>query len=146
MAKQPTDRTPHPRNVDLDRILDATRRGQWSVHAFDWDQPLGGIEGTSKRELREMGRMLVFTAGLERQAARIFDLCAHYVADKRAKQIFELFAIDERRHAEAEIRMAARHGVGWGDLPLVTRAAFRDMERRFRRPSRCGGMKPVAIT
>ena len=64
--------------------------------------------------------MVLFTAGLERQAAKIFELNAHYITDKRAKQIFELFAIDENRHAEAEIRLARRLGVRWKDLPLAT--------------------------
>lgn len=122
--------------IDLDHILDATRKGQWSIHEFDWDTPLQGTGNLTEKQLREMALMIVFTAGLEYQAARIFDLCSKYVSDKRARQIYELFAIDEIRHAESELLMAKRYGVTWDDLPLPTKFMFRAMRSNFRNPSR----------
>lgn len=118
-------------DLDLDRMLENTRRGQWSVDDFEWSQPLRGAEGMSARERREAGLALIFTAGLERQAARVFDLCAEYIDDPRAQQIYRLFADDERRHAEAELRLAARYGVGWKDQPLPVRWMFKTLARNW---------------
>ncbi|MEW6776210.1 MAG: hypothetical protein AB1405_07945 [Bdellovibrionota bacterium] len=123
-------------SMDLRRVLAATRKGQWSIHEFDWDAPLQGVGGLSKRELREAGLMIVFTAGLEFQAAEIFRLCAHFVSDKQARQIYELFVIDEIRHAQAELLLAKRYGVGWKDLPFVTRLMFRGLRGMWEPPNR----------
>ncbi len=122
-------------DIDLDHVLEATRKGQWSVDDFDWNQPLKGIEGLSERELRDAALMIVFTAGLERQAAKIFALCAKYVDDPRAKEIYRLFELDETRHADAEMLMAKRYGVGWKDLPLETRLMFRYLRGNFEKPT-----------
>ncbi|MCB0221514.1 MAG: hypothetical protein KDH09_17585 [Chrysiogenetes bacterium] len=123
-------------DLDLEHVLDRTRKGQWSVHEFDWDTPLQGADHLSEQEKREMALMILFTAGLEIQAARIFELCARYVTDKTAKQIYELFGIDERRHAEAEILMARRLGTEWEDLPLATRAMFKFQDVLWQSPTR----------
>lgn len=122
--------------IDLDHILEATRKGQWDVHDFDWSRPLEGAENLSKQELRDAALMIVFTAGLERQAARIFALCADYVDDPRAKAIYRLFERDETRHADAEMLMARRYGVGWKDLPLPVRIMFRYLRGNFENPTR----------
>lgn len=122
--------------VDLDRMLRITRETQWSVHQFDWDRPLEGADGLSPRERKELGLMLVFTAGLEYQAAEIFRLCSRYVQDARAKQIYEYFYIDEMRHARSEIAMAKRLGVSWQDMPLLTRLNFRAMRHIWQSQSR----------
>lgn len=122
--------------VDLDRMLRITRETQWSVHQFDWDRPLEGADDLSSQERKELGLMLVFTAGLEYQAAEIFRLCARYVEDARAKQIYEYFYVDEMRHARSEIAMAKRLGVRWQDMPLLTRLNFRAMRGIWRSQSR----------
>ena len=122
--------------MDLTHILDRTRKGQWSVHEFDWDTPLQGAGHLTTKQKREMATMILFTAGLEIQAARIFELCAKYVSDKTAKQIYELFAIDERRHADAEILMARRYGMEWDDLPLATRLMFDFQDVLWKNPTR----------
>lgn len=123
-------------NLDLARVLHNTRRGQWSVDDFDWLQPLQGADGLSPRERHEAGLALLFTAGLERQAARVFSACADYIDEPHAADIYRLFAADELRHAEAEIRLARRYGVTWDDQPRTTRWMFRTLARNFDRPSR----------
>lgn len=133
-------------DLDLDRVLDNTRAGQWSVDDFDWSRPLEGAEGLSRRELREAGMALLFTAGLERQAARIFALCGRYVDDPRARAIYELFAADEERHAEAEIRLAARYGVAWRDQPWPVRWMFRTLADNFDRPEQLGVHELSSVT
>ena len=122
--------------LDLDRMLAATRKGQWSVDEFDWSVPLEGADGLSAREKKQAGLALVFTAGLERQAARVFTACAEHVDDPRAQEIYRLFADDERRHAEAELLLARRYGVTWADLPLPIRWMFHELPKNFRPPNR----------
>ncbi len=122
--------------VDLDRMLRITKETQWSVHGIDWNRPLEGADQLSANEKRELGLMLVFTAGLEYQAAEIFRLCARYVDDPRAKQIYDYFYTDEIRHARAEIAMAKRLGVRWKDLPLVSRMTFQALRRFWQSQSR----------
>lgn len=123
-------------DLDLARVLHNTRRGQWSVDDFDWSQPLEGAGDLTARERREAGLALLFTAGLERQAARVFGACADYIDEPHAAEIYRLFSADELRHAEAEIRLAARYGVHWDDQPATTRWMFRTLARNFDRPSR----------
>jgi len=123
-------------DLDLDRMLRLTRRGQWSIEDIDWHRPLAGAEQMDPIERRDAGLQLLFTAGLERQAAKIFLLCAEYIDDQRAAEIYQLFYQDELRHAEAEIRLAARYGVGWNDLPPPSRWMFRQMDKIFIRPGR----------
>lgn len=123
-------------NLNLDRILEATRRGQWSVDDFDWSRPLEGTEHLTKREKRDAGMALVFVAGLERQAARVFALCAEYTDDPRAREIYRLFEVDEQRHAAVELRMAARLGVHWRDQSLPVRWMFKTLAKNFDPPSR----------
>ena len=122
--------------VNLDRMLGAVGRGQWSVDDFDWSQPLQGAGNMSRRDRREAGFSLLFTAGLERQAACVFDLAADYADDDRARQIYRFFAIDERRHAEAETLLAKRYGVAHADLPLPLRWTLATLAKNFREPSR----------
>ncbi len=123
-------------DLDLDRVLANTRKGQWSVNDFDWSRPLEGAEELSPRARREAGLALLFTAGLERQAARIFGLCADYADDRRAAEIYRLFAADEHRHAAAEMQLAARYGVSWDDQPATIRWMFRTLAGNFDPPTR----------
>ncbi len=115
-------------DLDLDRMLELTTRGQWSVDDIDWSRPIEGVDHMSERARFEAGQQLLFTAGLERRAARVFALCAEYIDEPRAADIYHLFEVDELRHAEAEIRLAARYGVYWSDLPLASRWMFKELE------------------
>ncbi len=123
-------------NLDLDHMLSQTRKGQWSLDEIDWSAPLEGADALSPRQRHEAGLALLFTAGLERQAARIFRLAARFADDERARRIYTLFDADECRHAEAEIRLARRYGARWRDLPLPTRAMFHALSRDLERDDR----------
>ena len=123
-------------DLDLDRMLEAVQAGQWSIDALDWSQPLAGADRLDARTKREAGQALVFTARLERQAARIFALAADFADDPRAAAIYRWFAIDERRHADAEVKLAARYGVREDDLPRVLDWSMRVLESNFDHPER----------
>lgn len=116
-------------DLNLEGMRDRTAAGQWSVDEFDWSEPIEGADGLGPRQLKDAGQMLLFVSGLERRAARIFDLCAHYAPDETTREIYRLFYEDEIRHSEAETRLAARLGVEWKDLPRPTRMAFKSMDR-----------------
>jgi hypothetical protein len=122
--------------LDLDRMLASVEAGQWSIASLDWSAPLAGAERMDARTRREAGRALVFTARLERQAARIFALAAEHADDPRAAAIYRWFAIDERRHADAEVLLARRYGVGEDDLPRPLHWAMRALESNFDEPNR----------
>jgi hypothetical protein len=112
-------------------MLESVQAGQWRIDDLDWSPPLRGAEALDARTRREAGLALVFTARLERQAARIFALAADFADDPRAAAIYRWFAIDERRHADAEIKLAARYGVGEDDLPRPLHWAMRSLENNF---------------
>ncbi len=122
-------------NLDLDRMLEAVSKGQWSVDDFDWDRPVEGEDRLPANERKLLGKLLLFTAGIERLGADAFRAHANQVSDPRAKAIFELIALDEERHAAAEVRMAKRLGFRWNELPWVTRLAFREVGQDLRYPS-----------
>ena len=118
-------------DLDLDRMLESVQAGQWSIDDLDWSPPLRGAERLDARTKREAGLALVFTARLERQAARIFALAGDFADDRRAAAIYHWFAIDERRHADAEVKLALRYGVTEDDLPRPLHWAMRVLERNF---------------
>ena len=123
--------TIEPMDLDLDRMLESVQAGQWSIDDLDWSPPLRGADQLDARTKREAGKALVFTARLERQAARIFALAADFADDPRAAAIYNWFAIDERRHADAEVKLAARYGVTENDLPRPLDWAMRSLEKNF---------------
>ncbi len=120
-------------DLDLDRMLESVQAGQWSIDDLDWSPPLQGADTLDPRTRREAGQALVFTARLERQAARIFALAADFADDPRAAAIYRWFAIDERRHADAEVKLALRYGVTEDDLPRPLDWAMRSLESNFDR-------------
>lgn len=116
-------------NIDLDRLLEASRKGQWSLADVDWGGALPKAESGEDEQCRyEAALLLLYLSGLERQAARIFDLCSRHVTDSRAQEIYKLFVRDEERHADAEIRLAERLGYSWDTAPLALSKAFEAYE------------------
>ncbi len=111
--------------LDLDRILEATKRGQWSLGDINWSAPVEGTEKLSVKEVRDIALNLLMVSGLERLAANIFELNSVHVKNPVARRIYRLFVEDEIRHAEAEERMAARLGYGPADLSPGLRTVFK---------------------
>jgi hypothetical protein len=103
--------------LDLDRVLELTRNGQWAVEELPWAASRPEIAAMSPKIRREAGQVLLLLAGLERQAANAFESCRRHVEDPVAREIYRLFRDDEHRHALAEERLAAEYGVGPKDLP-----------------------------
>lgn len=108
--------------MNLQNILDSTIRQKWSVADFDWNTPVE--MNASQKQQKNLGKVLLFIAGVERAGAEFFRIHADHVNDPVASKLFNVFAEDEERHADAEIAMAKRLGVEWHELPWITRFAF----------------------
>ncbi|PCJ17163.1 MAG: hypothetical protein COB04_09385 [Gammaproteobacteria bacterium] len=110
--------------MDLQNILNSSKRQQWSVADFDWSTPVD-MEGVSQKQQRNLAFVLLFISGVERAGAEFFRIHADYIDDPVASELFNVFAADEDRHADAEIEMAKRLGMQWHELPWITRLAFK---------------------
>ena len=119
--------------MNLDNLLEKSRTGQWSVKDFDWDQPLGSNVSISERQKRLLGRILLFTAGVERLGAYAFQVNEKNSTNPTVRALFEIIANDEFRHAEAETLLAERLGVEWSDLPWLLRYSFKVLSRDLRK-------------
>ena len=96
---------------DLDRnaMLAKCQRLQWSVDDLDWDAP-----GTDVVDDRLRARLAAFMADLhwiEAIAAIAFRAMARREEDPVLAQIFASFALDEQRHADAELLLMRRWGI-----------------------------------
>ena len=110
--------------MDIQNILTSSKRQQWSVDDFDWSAPVD-MDGVSKKQQRNLAFVLLFISGVERAGAEFFRIHADYVDDPVASELFNVFAADEDRHADAEVEMAKRLGMEWHELPWITRLAFK---------------------
>ncbi len=119
--------------LNLDHLLETSKKGQWSPGDLDWDTPLQGAERLSRRERDLLGLVLLFTAGVEKLGAHAFRVNARNSHDPVVRELFEIIAGDEDRHAEAETRLAGRLGVEWEELPPFLRLSFRLLSRDLRR-------------
>ncbi len=122
--------------INLDALLEASIKGQWSLHDFDWSQPVRDSIARTSRQRRTLGRLLLMTAGFERLGVDAFMIHAKYTDNEKAKAVFQLIALDEQRHADAEVELAGRLGMGWKDLPRSVRFMFKLFARDSRRMGR----------
>ncbi len=127
-------------NINIDHLLDLSKKGQWSVKDFDWGTPIRNADGLGPRERRVMGLVFLFTAGVEKLGAEAFRINAKNTRDPDVRELFEIIASDEDRHSAAETLLAERLGVKWEDLSPLIRQAFKMLSRDLRqmkvRPSR----------
>ncbi len=93
--------------MDLARMKAKCAQLQWSLDDIDWDGP-GKI---SKEEAQRLEGFLGDVVWVEDIAQPIFQAMAKNVADSDLREIYESFAEDERRHAEAEMEVMHRWGL-----------------------------------
>jgi hypothetical protein len=94
--------------MDLDRMLDMCRKGQWKIDDLDWSarpRPMSRDE--------EMAIVQYFTdmAGIERLAGALFDEQRKRAESDTLQKIFATFVADEERHARAAERLARYYDV-----------------------------------
>lgn len=89
--------------MNLQRMLDKCRRGQWSIDDLDWD-----VEPRPMTRLEEERIVQYFTdmAGIERFAKALFVEQHRRVEDPVLAEIFTTFITDEERHAQVAERLA----------------------------------------
>lgn len=94
--------------MDLERMLDKCRRGQWSVDQLDWS-----IKPRPMTRDEEMTVVQYFTdmAGIERLAKALFEEQLRRAESPVLADIFTTFIADEERHAVAAERLAAHYNV-----------------------------------
>ncbi|MCB0219987.1 MAG: ferritin-like domain-containing protein [Chrysiogenetes bacterium] len=119
--------------LDLESLLEKSHAGQWSVADFDWETPFPPGLPISERKRQLLGRVLLFTAGVERLGAYAFQINARNSMHPTVRELFEVIAKDEFRHAEAETLLARRLGVEWKDLPWLMRRAFKVLSHDLRK-------------
>lgn len=129
------------KQIELESLLEVAKRNQWSVHDFDWQSPVVDGIARSRKQRKLLARMLLMTAGFERLGVDAFMIHAKHTDNKTAKTIFQLIALDEQRHADAEVELAKRLGWRWHDLPLPVRAMFKQFSRDIRRAGRTPASK-----
>ena len=93
--------------MDLARMKAKCARLQWSLDEIDWDAP-GRI---SQSEAARLEGFLGDVVWIEYIAQPIFQAMARNVEDEDLREIYESFARDERRHAEAEMELMHRWGL-----------------------------------
>lgn len=120
--------------IDIEKVLDAARKNQWSIDDYDWSTPIK--PKLTRLQRKRLGQILLFAAGVERMGGDAFSNHARYIEDSAAKTLCQLNALDELRHADAETAMAKRLGSEWPDLPWTVRWMFKEMHGEMRRAAR----------
>jgi hypothetical protein len=94
--------------MDLERMLDKCRRGQWTVEQLDF-----GVPPRPMTRDEEMTIVQYFTdmAGIERLAGALFEEQLRRAESPVLAEIFTTFIADEERHAQSAERLAAHYDV-----------------------------------
>jgi len=95
--------------VDLHRLREKCDRLQWSVDDVDWTAP--GAETVTPEKGAGLVPFMSDLYWIESTAAVVFTAMAGNETDPIRRAIFESFAIDEARHAEAERLLMVRWGL-----------------------------------
>lgn len=94
--------------MDLERMLDKCKQGQWRVDQLNWDvkpRPMGRAEEIA------IVQYFVDMSGIERFAGALFAEQRKLTDDPTLQKIFATFVADEERHAQAAERLAAHYNV-----------------------------------
>jgi hypothetical protein len=94
--------------MDLDRMLDKCRQGQWRIDQLDWT-----VKPRQLSRKDEIAIVQYFTdmAAIERLAGALFTVQRDLVEDENLKKIFATFIADEERHAQAAEKLANHYNV-----------------------------------
>jgi hypothetical protein len=108
--------------MDLERMLDKCRKGQWRIDQLDWN-----VQPRELSRKDEIAIVQYFTdmAAIERLAGALFAVQRDIVEDEILKKIFATFVADEERHAQAAEKLANHYNVHnykrYGESPELTR-------------------------
>jgi hypothetical protein len=102
--------------MDLQRMLDKCRSGQWQPDDLNWEvtpRPM------TRREEEAIVQYFVNMAAIERFAKALFEEQRQRVSDPTLKKIYSTFVVDEERHAVVAERLARHYDVHhYRDYPV----------------------------
>ena len=102
--------------LDLPRIMEKCYRMQWRVDELDWDAP--GRERVSDAQAASLAGFMGDLYWIEFIASVIFEAMEAGTDDATLRSVFASFAVDELRHADAELALMRRWGmVGASEKP-----------------------------
>jgi hypothetical protein len=102
--------------IDIEKMRGSCERLQWKLDQVDWEAP--GAETLGAERVASLAPFMGDLYWIESVAAVAFGAMARSTDDATLKPIFESFAADEQRHADAELRLMERWGmVDRGCLP-----------------------------
>ena len=95
-------------DLDTASMLQKCNRLQWSVHDIDWGAPGADVGAEQARALRAF---MVDLYWIESAAAIVFRAMSEATAEQPLRDIYATFAVDEQRHADAELGLMRRWGI-----------------------------------
>lgn len=117
--------------IEPDAMLEKCRRLQWSVDDIDWEAPGADAVGADQR--LALGGFMADLYWIESIAAPVFGFMRDATAEPALAAIFDSFAGDEQRHADAELLLMRRWGIaGRREIPAPNpsvRNLMRALER-----------------
>ncbi len=94
--------------MDLERMLEKCRAGQWKIDQLDWTVKPRQM---SRDEETTIVQYFTDMAAIERLAGALFAVQRDLVEDPILKKIFATFVADEERHAQVAERLADFYNV-----------------------------------
>src|SRR5690349_16344971 len=95
-------------DLDTASMLQKCHRLQWSVHDIDWAAPGADVGPEQARALRAF---MVDLYWIESAAAIVFRAMSEATPEQPLRDIYATFAVDEQRHADAELGLMRRWGI-----------------------------------
>jgi hypothetical protein len=95
--------------LDLDAMLEKCDRLQWSVDEIDWESP--GAAAVDADQRLGLAGFMTDLLWIEAIAAAVFAHMSEATGDPPLRAIFASFAVDEQRHADAELLLMRRWGI-----------------------------------
>jgi hypothetical protein len=92
--------------IEPETMLARCERLQWSTADIDWEAP--GAHAVSETQRRALVPFMADLYWIESVAAIVFDAMSQQTQEPALRGIFASFAIDEARHAEAELLLMRR--------------------------------------
>lgn len=109
-------------SLDLDSMQEKCSRLQWSVDDIDWDAEGAAAVGADQR--LALAGFMIDLHWIEAIAATVFAHMRDTTREPALAAIFTSFAIDEQRHADAELMLMRRWGIaGRREVPAPNPSA-----------------------
>lgn len=96
-------------DLDTTSMLGKCQRLQWSVQDIAWDAP--GADRVGAGQARDLRAFMIDLYWIESAAAIVFGAMSSATREQPLSSIYASFAVDEQRHADAELELMRRWGI-----------------------------------